>query len=102
MAPAPNSVPGGPEGLSTAELEAESAEALPERAAMSTLNVASLDAATGSVEAVGDGVSSTAAAASEPVHATDAAPDATTTAEPVDASATSVQAGHETPDAGAA
>src|SRR5215210_6027344 len=48
-----------PEGLSPEELEAESAEALPERAAMSTLSPAGLDAATGTAEAVGDGVSGT-------------------------------------------
>src|SRR3954453_18496299 len=46
-----------PAGLSPEELEAESAEALPERAAMSTLSVAGLDPAAGSVEAVGHGVS---------------------------------------------
>ena len=42
--------------LTPEELEAETAEALPERAAMSTLNLASLDPAGGAVEAVGDGV----------------------------------------------
>ena len=48
--------------LTHAEIEAEMAEALPERAAMSTMSVYSLDAATGSLEAVGDGVADTAAA----------------------------------------
>ena len=42
--------------LTPEELEAETAEALPERAAMSTLNLTSLDPAGGAVEAVGDGV----------------------------------------------
>src|SRR5215212_7993135 len=47
-----------PDDLTPEELmaEADSAEALPERAVMSTLNVTSLDAAGGAVEAVGDGV----------------------------------------------
>src|SRR3954471_14445220 len=47
-----------PDDLTPEELmaEADSAEALPERAAMSTLNVTSLDAAGGAVEAVGDHV----------------------------------------------
>src|SRR3954452_20608867 len=47
-----------PDDLTPQELmaEADSAEALPERAAMSTLNVTSLDAAGGAVEAVGDHV----------------------------------------------
>src|SRR5829696_6022133 len=74
----PEAGAGAPEGLSPAELEAESAEALPERAAMSTLSVAGLDAATGTVEAVGDGVSGTAAAtaAAPEADATTAAPEA--------------------------
>jgi hypothetical protein len=42
--------------LTPEELEAAAAEPLPERAAMSTLNLTSLDAASGTVEAVGDGV----------------------------------------------
>src|SRR3954451_4082586 len=47
-----------PDDLTPDELvaEAEAAEALPERAAMSTLNVTSLDPAAGAAEAVGDGV----------------------------------------------
>src|SRR3954467_5247541 len=47
-----------PDALTPEELmaEADPAEALPERAAMSTLNVTSLDAAGGAVEAVGDHV----------------------------------------------
>ena len=48
--------------LTPEELAAETAEALPERAAMSTLTVSGLDAAAGTVEAVGDGVSETVAA----------------------------------------
>ena len=48
--------------LTPEELAAETAEALPERAAMSTLSVSGLDAAAGTVEAVSDGVSETAAA----------------------------------------
>src|SRR4051812_8048932 len=48
-----------PDGLTLEELEleAQSTEALPERAAMSTLNVTALDATSGAVEAVGDGMS---------------------------------------------
>src|SRR5215208_1750281 len=100
-----------PDGLTPAELEAESAEALPERAAMSTLSVSGLDATAGTVEAVGDGVTDTAAAATDaPVDAPDTAdatatpevtttaadtgtaetteaPDATTTAEPINGEA---------------
>src|SRR3954451_16298971 len=41
--------------LSIEEIEAEAAEALPERAAMSTLNITSLDTAGAAIEAVGDG-----------------------------------------------
>src|SRR6476660_9261907 len=41
--------------LTVEEIEAEAAEALPERAAMSTLNITSLDTAGAAVEAVGDG-----------------------------------------------
>src|SRR5215208_139476 len=40
-----------PDGLAPEEIEAETAEALPERAAMSTVNVTGLDAATGAVDA---------------------------------------------------
>src|SRR3954452_5011145 len=48
-----------PDGLTLEELEleAQSTEGLPERAAMSTLNVTALDATSGAVEAVGDGMS---------------------------------------------
>ena len=53
---------GNPIELTPEELAAETAEALPERAAMSTLTVSGLDAAAGTVEAVGDGVSETVAA----------------------------------------
>src|ERR671918_1080150 len=78
-----------PFGLTLAELEAESAEALPERAAMSALSVAPLDAASGTMEAVGDGVSGTAAATIEspavPAEPTGAAVATTTVAEPNDA-----------------
>ena len=47
-----------PDDLTPEELmaDAEAADALPERAVMSTLNVTSLDAASGAVEAAGDGV----------------------------------------------
>src|SRR5829696_1216468 len=86
----PEAGAGAPEGLSPAELEAESAEALPERAAMSTLSVAGLDAATGTVEAVGDGVSGTAAAtaAAPEADATTAAPEAPVETTAVDPAAT--------------
>src|SRR5215218_2833552 len=74
--------------LSPEELKAEIAEALPERAAMSTVSMTGLDAATGMVEAVSDGVSESAAATAEPV-------DATTTAAPEPAEAVPVeQAAH--------
>src|SRR5215216_5632449 len=70
--------------LSPDELAGEIAEALPERAAMSTVSMTGLDAATGTVEAVSDGVTESAAATTE------AAPEATTTAapEPVEATTT--------------
>ena len=48
--------------LSPEEIAGEIAEALPERAALSTVSMTGLDAATGTVEAVSDGVSETAAA----------------------------------------
>jgi len=54
-----------PEGLSPEELEAETAEALPERAAMSTLSPAGLDPTAGAAEAVGDAVSGTDGAATD-------------------------------------
>ena len=54
--------PREPEGLSPEELEAETAEALPERAAMSTLSPAGVDPAAGTAEAVGDTVGETAGA----------------------------------------
>jgi hypothetical protein len=47
------------EGLTPEELEAETAEALPERAAMSTLSPAGVDPAAGTAEAVGDTVGET-------------------------------------------
>src|SRR5687767_6100554 len=75
--------------LSPEEMAGEVAEALPERAAMSTVSVTGLDAATGTVEAVSDGVTESAAATAEPEMQTtaapepvEAAPEATTTAAP--------------------
>src|SRR4051794_24375704 len=59
----------GPEeapGLTPAEFEAETADALPERAVMSTLGVPALDPASGSLEGVGDGVPGDHAATAEP------------------------------------
>ncbi len=97
MANVPDRKDREPAGLSPAELEAESAEALPERAAMSTLNVPTLDAAAGTVEAVGDGIPATAEAPADapvdPAATTDAAPETTadpaaTTAEPTDVTTT--------------
>src|SRR5215213_11820180 len=75
--------------LSPEELEREIAEALPERAAMSTVSMTGLDAATGTVEAVSDGVTESAAATAEPEMATTAAPEPVeaTTAEPAPAEA---------------
>ena len=52
-------------GLTPAELEAETAEALPERQAMSTVSVSSIDAATGTAEAVSDGMTDTVSAKAE-------------------------------------
>jgi hypothetical protein len=63
------------DGLSPEELAAEIAEALPERAAMSTVSMTGLDAATGMVEAVSDGVSESAAATADPDVTTTAAPE---------------------------
>ena len=57
--------PREPEGLSPEELEAETAEALPERAAMSTLSPAGVDPAAGTAEAVGDTVGETAGTVGE-------------------------------------
>src|SRR5215217_5384884 len=73
--------------LSPDELAGEIAEALPERAAMSTVSMTGLDAATGTVEAVSDGVTESAAAtttAPEPAAETTTAPEpvAETTAAP--------------------
>src|SRR5215217_6914109 len=48
-----------PDGLSPEELEAETAEALPERAAMSTLSPSGIDPVSGTTEAVGDTVGET-------------------------------------------
>src|SRR5215216_5031131 len=66
--------------LSPEELEGEVAEALPERAAMSTVSMTGLDAATGTVEAVSDGVAESAAATGDPEMATTAAPEPAETA----------------------
>src|SRR5918995_199164 len=76
--------------LSPEEMAGEIAEALPERAAMSTVSVTGLDAATGTVEAVSDGVTESAAAATEPVETTttDAPLEATSTDAPVEATTT--------------
>src|SRR5215213_4328225 len=68
--------PKDPGELTPDELAGEIAEALPERAAMSTVSMTGLDAATGTVEAVSDGVTETAAATQDP------APDMSTTAAP--------------------
>src|SRR3954470_3098707 len=62
--------------LSPEELAGEIAEALPERAAMSTVSMTGLDAATGTVEAVSDGVTESAAGTADP------APEMATTAAP--------------------
>jgi len=72
------------DGLSLEELRAEVAEALPERAAMSTVSMTGLDAATGMVEAVSDGVTETAAATADPEMTTTGAPESAETAEPVE------------------
>src|SRR5687767_8646524 len=76
--------------LSPEEMAGEIAEALPERAAMSTVSMTGLDAATGTVEAVSDGVTESAAATAEPVEATTtAAPEPAEAApEPVEATTT--------------
>src|SRR5215211_326621 len=68
--------------LSPEELAGEIAEALPERAAMSTVSMTGLDAATGMVEAVSDGVTESAAATTTDPSATTAAPEPATTAAP--------------------
>src|SRR5688500_18173794 len=54
-----------PHELTPEELAAETGEALPERAAMSTLTVSGLGAAAGTVEAVRDGVTETVSATSD-------------------------------------
>ena len=61
--------------LTPEEMAGEVAEALPERAAMSTVSMTGLDAASGTVEAVGDGVTESAAATAEPEMTTTAAPE---------------------------
>src|SRR3954464_14579741 len=76
--------------LSPEEIAGEIAEALPERAAMSTVSMTGLDAATGTVEAVSDGVTESAAATADPAPETattdapevpaDPTPEATTAA----------------------
>src|SRR4051794_1174783 len=53
--------------LTLEEMEAQAAEALPERAVMSTLNLTGLDTAGAPVEAVGDGAPDAAAVPSESV-----------------------------------
>ena len=84
--------------LTPAELEAETAEALPERAVMSTLGVSAVDPASGSMEGIGDGVSGDHAATTESpapaAETTHATPEATTTPEPPDATAS-----HASPEA---
>src|SRR5829696_9156285 len=80
------------EGLSLEELRAEIAEALPERAAMSTVSMTGLDAATGMVEAVSDGVTESAEATADPEMTTAAAPEPVETAEPVEATTTTAAA----------
>jgi hypothetical protein len=93
--------------LTPAELEAETAEALPERAVMSTLGVSGLDPASGSMEGIGDGVSGDHAATTEsPVPAgetTHATPEATTmTPEPAQAppnAPPAAEASHGSPEA---
>src|SRR5688500_11287411 len=72
------------EGLTPAELEAEVAEALPERALMSTMSLSALDPAGDAVDAVTDSVvTTTAAAAGDPAAGPDPAAE-TAPAEPVD------------------
>ena len=72
--------------LTPEELDEHLPEALPERAVMSTLTMTGLDAAAGTVEAVGDGVAETASAPVEDPTATPAEPVA---ADPVTTTATS-------------
>src|SRR5918992_81118 len=84
--------------LTHAELEAQTAELLPERAAMSTLSVTGLDAATGTVEAVADGVSASATGDSVAGDATAATPEPAAAAEPVAAD----EAGFSPPPGGGA
>ena len=83
------------DGLSPEELEAEIAEALPERAAMSTVSMTGLDAATGMVEAVSDGVSESAAATADTAVTTTAAPEPVETA-PIETTAASAPEPAET------
>src|SRR5215212_6069120 len=77
-----------PEGLSLEELEAQSAEALPERAAMSTLSVSPIDATGGTVEAVSSGLADSADSGQTAVDGSEVPVDqpvdpvASTTAEP--------------------
>ena len=58
-----------PPGLSVEELEDQSAEALPERAAMSTVSVTPLDATTGAVEAFSTGLTDVGDTSHSPWHA---------------------------------
>src|SRR5829696_4332186 len=90
--------------LSPEEMASEIAEPLAERAAMSTVSMTGLDAATGTVEAVSDGVAESAAATAEPAPEmattatsevpADAAPEAETTAAPEPVQDAPVQHGH--------
>src|SRR5215212_8421707 len=88
-----------PEGLSLEELEAQSAEALPERGAMSTLSVSPVDAAGGTVEAVSSGLADAADSGQTAIDGSDVAvdqpidPAASTSGEPTDAATTSVEDG---------
>ena len=83
--------------LTPEELEATAAEALPERAAMSTLNLTSLDVAGGTVEAVGDhpGGAADEAAAGQPPAAEPAPTD--TGADPAPPAAAESGTGHMPP-----
>ena len=58
--------------LTLEEIEAEAAEALPERAAMSTLNITSLDTAGAAIEAVGDGAPEAVSPSARPRRASPA------------------------------
>src|SRR3954447_13206214 len=86
--------------LTPEELEANAAEALPERAAMSTLNLTSLDAAGGTVEAVADhAVGAGDQAAAEQPASAETAPEAAATDSPTTASGVAAEpaSGHMPP-----